>query len=79
MFRLRKSSEMLLRGRANTESEVSLYYKIGEASNIHNRARLLRTLTLAPICRLGYDNIKISCQASMTACSRARERRDILV
>jgi len=49
MFRLRKSSEILLRGRANNESEVSLYYKIGEASNIHNRAGLLRTLTLAPI------------------------------
>ena len=49
MFRLRKSSELLLRGRANTEREVSLYYKIGEASNIHNRARLLWTLTLVPI------------------------------
>jgi hypothetical protein len=47
MLRLRKSSEW--RRRANTESEFSLYYKIGEASNIHNKARLLRTLTLAPI------------------------------
>ena len=49
MFRLRKSSELLLRGRANTEIELSLYYKIGEASNIHNGARLLWTLTLVPI------------------------------
>jgi hypothetical protein len=47
MFRLRKSSE--LRRRANNESEVSLYYQIGEASNIHDGARLLWTLTLAPI------------------------------
>jgi hypothetical protein len=47
MFRLRKSSEW--RRRAHNESEVSLYYKVGEASNIHDRARLLWTLTLAPI------------------------------
>jgi hypothetical protein len=47
MFRLRKSSEW--RRRANTETEFSLYYKIGEASNIHNRAKLPQTLTLAPV------------------------------
>jgi hypothetical protein len=47
MFRLRNSSG--LRGRAKNENEVSLYYKIGEASNIHDRARLLWILTLTPI------------------------------
>jgi hypothetical protein len=39
MLRLRKISE--LRGQANNESEVALYYKIGEARNIHNRAKFI--------------------------------------
>ena len=39
MLRLRKRSQ--LKGHANNESEVALYYKIGEARNIHNRAEFI--------------------------------------
>ena len=47
MFRLQRGSE--LPGRAKNDCRFSLYYKIGETSNIHSRAKLLWTLTLAPI------------------------------
>ena len=50
MFRLLKSSRWI--GQAQV-GRFKLYYKIGETSNIHNRTRVLWTLTLAPILRKG--------------------------
>jgi hypothetical protein len=54
-----KAAERLRIERAcKDDSRVSLFSKIGETSNIHSRAKLLWTLTLAPI--LNQYNQKIS-------------------
>jgi hypothetical protein len=46
MIRLQKCSRWM--GNAHVY-RFKLYYKIGETSNIHNRAQVLWTITLAPI------------------------------
>ena len=60
MFRLRECSRWI--GQAHV-CRFKLYCKIGETSNIHNRAQVLWTLTLAPIQR---KDIKLRCFQPLT-------------